>query len=168
MSRVYSDALIVQWSRPVIARAQYSYTGFQVYLNGINAKAVAAVCVDGGMMCADATAARGGCPDGCTGEAAIPAAAVASAIVATPAAGGDVVSLVVEDTTIAAGQLLQLADAFGQTCAAQPKGSDLEVQSVLAAIAVPVASADDTTELVTLAVEELSIEVGQALRLVDR
>lgn len=167
VSRVYSDALTVQWSRPVIARAQYSYTGFQIYLNNINAKAVSALCVDGGTMCADATSARGGCPDGCTGEVAISAAAVSSAIITTPAAGGDVVSLVVEDTTIAAGQLLQLADAFGQTCAAQPKGSDLEVQSVLAAIAVPVASADDTSEVVTLAVEELSIEVGQALRLVN-
>ena len=175
VSRVYSDALILQWSRPVIARNDISYEGFDVYLNGVNAKAVAAVCEDGGAMCADATTARGGCHLGCTGQVAISTAGVAAAIDGTAAAGSDAITMLVEDTTIAAGQALRLDDAFGHICGASPKGldnpaADLIVGSVLAAISVAVSSVDASVEIATLAdisAAEQTIVAGQVLRLVN-
>ena len=53
-------------------------------------------------------------------------AAAVSSIDAT----ADTVTLSVADSSIATGQLLQLIDRGGNTCAAAPKGQDLTVLSV--------------------------------------
>ena len=54
---------------------------------------------------------------------------IAAAAVSAVDEGSETVTLAAADNSIAAGQLLRLADADGQTCAAQPK-TDLTVASV--------------------------------------
>ena len=61
-------------------------------------------------------------------------AIVGAAIASIDDGAANSVTLASADATIAAGQVLQLSDAGGQTCAAAPKGSDLVVASVDGAV----------------------------------
>ena len=96
-------------------------------------------------------------------------AIAAAAVSAIDDGAANSVTLAAADTTILAGQTLQLIDAAGQTCLATPKASDLKVASVTAAIAgAAVASIDDgTANSVTLAAADATILKGQKLRLAD-